>query len=84
MDNITKQEWLEEELFVDTYGRPYNSSDVPMTIMSRKEAFEKRGYSQKVIDAKWIEVSQYLDDELKTNPLGVGFAHKDTKQQRRE
>ena len=41
---MTKHEWLEEELFVDTYGREYNLSDVPMTYMTRLEAFETRGY----------------------------------------
>ena len=36
---MTKQEWLEEKLFVDLYGREHNLSDVPMTYMSREEAF---------------------------------------------
>ena len=40
---MTKQEWLDEELFVDVYGREYNLSDVPLTYMSRQEAFLKRG-----------------------------------------
>ena len=42
LNTMTKQEWLEESIFVDTYGRPYNLSDVPMTMMPRKEAFDKR------------------------------------------
>ena len=43
---MTKKEWLKERIFVDTYGRPYNASDVPMTYMTREEAFIKRGYSE--------------------------------------
>ena len=39
---MTKQEWLDEELFVDIYGREYNLSDVSMTYMTREKAFEKR------------------------------------------
>ena len=47
---MTKKEWLREKVFVDTYGRPYNMSDVPMTYMLRSEAFAKRKLSKKEID----------------------------------
>ena len=53
-----KPKWLDDNIFVDIYGREYNLSDVPMTYMKRKEAFEKRGYSDEQIDEiyeKWIE-----------------------------
>jgi len=53
---MTKQEWLEEELFVDTYGREFNLSDVPMTYMTRQEAFEKRGYGKKMVKQLWAEI----------------------------
>ena len=53
---MTKQEWLEEELFVDTYGREFNLSDVPMTYMTRQEAFEKRGYGKKMVKQLWTEI----------------------------
>ena len=46
---MTKKEWLREKVFVDTYGRPYNMSDVPMTYMKRSEAFAKRKLSKKEI-----------------------------------
>ena len=52
---MTKQEWLDEELFVDIYGREYNVSDVPMTYMTREEAFEKRGYGDKMVKQLWKE-----------------------------
>jgi len=52
---MTKQEWLEELIFVDIFGRQYNLSDVPMTYMTRKKAFEKRGYGKKMIKQLWKE-----------------------------
>jgi hypothetical protein len=52
-----KSTWLKEKIFVDTYGRDYNLSDVPMTTMAREDAFEKRRYTKDVINDiydKWI------------------------------
>ena len=60
---MTKQEWLDEELFVDVYGREYNLSDVPMTYMSREEAFEKRGYGNKMVKQLRKEKSAELRAE---------------------
>ena len=56
-NKMTKQEWLEELIFVDIYGRQYNLSDVPMTMMTRKDAYDKRGLTEEQIDdiyEKWI------------------------------
>ena len=53
---MNKQEWLEETVFVDTYGRPYNLSDVPMTIMTRKKSFEKQGYDKDTVNDIWNKV----------------------------
>tara|TARA_Y100000296_G_scaffold4215_1_gene5528 strand:+ start:120 stop:323 length:204 start_codon:yes stop_codon:yes gene_type:complete len=52
---MTKQEWLDEQIFVDEFGREYNLSDVPMTIMTRRKAFAKRGYGKKMIKQLWKE-----------------------------
>ena len=60
---MTKQEWLDEELFVDVYGREYNLSDIPMTYMTREEAFEKRGYGNKMVKQLWKEKSAELRAE---------------------
>ena len=60
---MTKQEWLDEELFVDIYGREYNVSDVPMTYMTREKAFEKRGYGDKMVKQLWKEKSAELRAE---------------------
>tara|TARA_R100001082_G_C4335802_1_gene147732 strand:- start:231 stop:416 length:186 start_codon:yes stop_codon:yes gene_type:complete len=61
---MTKQEWLEEQLFVDIYGRQHNLSDVPMTFMTRQEAFDKRGYGKKMIKQLWKE---RIDEEKGKN-----------------
>ena len=50
-----KRAWFGEKLFVDTYGRPPNLSDVPMTYMTRSEVFKKRRYSRKQINELWNE-----------------------------
>ena len=60
---MTKQEWLDEELFVDIYCREYNVSDVPMTYMTREKAFEKRGYGIKMVKQLWKEKSAELRAE---------------------
>ena len=39
---MSKNKWLQERVFVDEFGRPYNLSDVPMTYMTRSESFKKR------------------------------------------
>ena len=59
---MNKKEWLKEMVFVDTYGRPYNSSDVPMTYMTREEAFIKRGYSKDEIN-KIYEDTYVMEEE---------------------
>ena len=52
---MTKKEWLQELLFVDEYGRPYNLSDVPMTFMTRSESFKKLRLDKKKIDKLYRE-----------------------------
>jgi|TARA_B100000315_G_C14576669_1_gene588261 hypothetical protein len=52
---MTKKQWLNERVFVDEYGRPYNLSDVPMTYMTREEAFIKQGGNKKDINNLWKE-----------------------------
>ena len=47
---MVKREWLQEKVFVDLYGRPYNLSDVPTTYMTRGESFKKRRLSKKEIE----------------------------------
>ena len=61
---MTKQEWLEEQIFVDIFGREFNLSDVPMTYMTREQAFEKRGYRKKMVKHLWKE---RVDEEKERN-----------------
>ena len=52
-----KPTWLQQTIFVDTYGRDYNLSDVPITYMTREEAYTKRRLTEEQIDEiyeKWI------------------------------
>ena len=49
--------WLQQMIFVDEFGRDYNLSDVPMTYMTREDAYKKRNYTENEIDdiyEKWI------------------------------
>tara|TARA_B100002019_G_C21210182_1_gene568966 strand:+ start:104 stop:295 length:192 start_codon:yes stop_codon:yes gene_type:complete len=52
---MSKDRWLNTQVFVDEFGRDYNLSDVPMTYMKRKVAFEKRGYDENKIDELYKE-----------------------------
>jgi hypothetical protein len=47
---MSKKQWLQEKVFVDEYGRPYNLSDVPMTYMTRSESFKKQRFDKKKIN----------------------------------
>ena len=46
---MTKKQWLAQSVMSDEWGRPPSLADVPLTYMSRKQAFEKRGYSKREI-----------------------------------
>jgi hypothetical protein len=52
-----KGTWLKEKICVDEYGRDLNLSDIPMTMMSRKDVYSKRKYTDKQINkiySDWI------------------------------
>ena len=50
---MKKNKWLQETVFVDEFGRPYNLSDVPMTYMTSEKSLKKRGATKKDIDELW-------------------------------
>ena len=50
---MTKKEWLEEQIMCDEWGRPPSLADVPLTIMTRKEALIKQGGDAKSINELW-------------------------------
>ena len=51
---MTKQEWLHERIMVDEWGRPPSLADVPLTIMTRKQALIKQD-NDKTIDKLYKE-----------------------------
>ena len=55
-----KPTWLQEKIFVDTYGREYNLSDVPMTMMTREDAFDKRGLTEEQIEENLAPVQSVV------------------------
>ena len=52
---MKKSEWLRERIMVDEWGRPPSLADVPLTIMTRKEALIKQGGNDKSIDKLYKE-----------------------------
>ncbi len=58
---MTKKDWLQERVFVDEYGRPYNLSDVPMNYMTRSEAYEKQRFDDKKINKLYQEDMEDLE-----------------------
>ena len=52
---MTKKEWLEEHIMCDEWGRPPSLADVPLTIMTRKDALIKQGGDAKSIDKLYKE-----------------------------
>ena len=52
---MSKKEWLEQKLMCDEWGRPPSLADVPLTIMTRKEALIKQGGDKKSIDKLYKE-----------------------------
>ena len=52
---MTKKEWLEEQIMCDEWGRPPSLADVPLTIMTRKEALLKQSSDEKSINELYKE-----------------------------
>ena len=52
---MTKKQWLKQKVMCDEWGRPPSLADVPLTIMTRKEALIKQGGNTKSIDKLYKE-----------------------------
>ena len=52
---MKKSEWLKEKIMVDEWCRPPSLADVPLTIMTRKDALIKQGNNDKTIDKLYKE-----------------------------
>ena len=52
---MTKKQWLSEKIMGDEWGRPPSLADVPLTVMTRKQALLKRGGDEKSINKLYKE-----------------------------
>ena len=52
---MTKKEWLQEKIMCDEWGRPPSLADVPLTIMTRKDALNKRRGNTETINKLYKE-----------------------------
>ena len=53
---MKKSEWLKQKVMCDEWGRPPSLADVPLTIMTRKDALIKQGGDTKSINELYKEV----------------------------
>ena len=60
---MSKKEWLEEQIMCDEWGRPPSLADVPLTIMTRKDALIKQGGNDKSIDKLYKEAMNAEEEE---------------------
>ena len=52
---MSKKEWLKQKVMCDEWGRPPSLADVPLTIMTRKDALIKQGGNEISIDKLYKE-----------------------------
>ena len=60
---MKKSEWLKQKVMCDEWGRPPSLADVPLTIMTRKEAFIKQGGDDKSIDKLYKEAMNAEEEQ---------------------
>ena len=60
---LTKKKWLEQRVMCDEWGRPPSLADVPLTIMTRKEALLKQGGDTKSINELWEKFKNAEEEE---------------------
>ncbi len=60
---MSKKEWLEQKVMCDEWGRPPSLADVPLTIMTRKEALIKQGGDTKSIDKLYKETMNVKEEK---------------------
>ena len=60
---MKKSKWLSEKIMVDEWGRPPSLADVPLTIMTRKDALIKQGGNDKSIDKLYKEAMNAEEEE---------------------
>ena len=60
---LTKKKWLEQKVMCDEWGRPPSLADVPLTIMTRKEALLKQGGNDNSINELWEKTKNAEEEE---------------------
>ena len=60
---MSKKEWLEQQIMCDEWGRPPSLADVPLTIMTRKDALIKQGNNDKTIDKLYKEAMDAEEEQ---------------------
>ena len=60
---MKKSEWLKQKVMCDEWGRPPSLADVPLTIMTRKEALLKQGGDEKSIDKLYKEAMDAEEEQ---------------------
>ena len=60
---LTKKKWLEQKIMCDECGRPPSLADVPLTIMTRKQAVLKQGGDTKSINELWEKFKNAEEEE---------------------
>ena len=56
---MKKEQWLNQKVMVDEWGRPPSLAAVPLTLMSRQQMFKKRNMEEKEIDRIWNVMKEY-------------------------
>tara|TARA_B100000315_G_scaffold92350_1_gene85091 strand:- start:902 stop:1096 length:195 start_codon:yes stop_codon:yes gene_type:complete len=62
---ITKEQWLNQTIMFDEWGRPPSLADVPLTYGSRTKMFEIRELSSDDIEIKYQEYLKEYKEETK-------------------
>ena len=57
---MTKEQWLNQTIQFDEWGRPPSLADVPLIYGSRKKSFELNGYSDKEINKLYKDFKNEL------------------------
>ena len=61
---MTKEQWLNQTIMFDEWGRPPSMADVPLTYGSRKVALKRAGLSEKEMENCF---KKYLKEEKDAN-----------------
>ena len=63
---MTKEQWLNQTIMFDKWGRPPSMADVPLTCGPRKKALKTRGLSEEEIDTYFKEYLKEKDEITQT------------------